>query len=81
VNRTLVRMRIAVLGEALAAPAAGFLLVTAALLAAARASGRFDLPRGVITAAAALASLVAVAKLLKRAAKPAAKPAVAAKKA
>lgn len=63
VNRALVRLRIAVLGEALAAPAAGFLLVTAALLAAARATGRLDLPRGVIAATAALASLAALAKL------------------
>ena len=57
------RLRLAAAAEALAGPAAGFLIVVAAVLAIARAAGRTDLPTGLLGAAAAIAALVAFARL------------------
>ena len=57
------RLTAAALADALAPPAAGFLLVSAAILAAARWTGREDLPGGLLAAAAILAMLAAAARV------------------
>jgi hypothetical protein len=56
------KLTAAFLAEALAAPAAGLLLLAAGLLAVVRWTGRSDLPRGVLEAAALLAALVVAAR-------------------
>jgi hypothetical protein len=60
------RLRAAALADALAGPAAGFLLVASAALAASRATGRADLPEGTLAAAGILAALVVLARLAHR---------------
>ena len=59
------RLVLAAMAEAAAAPAAGFLLVAAAVLAAARATGRADLPVRLLGIAALFAALAASARLLR----------------